>query len=353
MTEPPAEPDPPPAPEGGSSPASEPASELHAAVVPARSPVAIPSPLETSGPIPETPDEAAAWIRAEAHALAAAALLDDPSVPPWTAAEHLRRGFSALARAAGVTRPEPAAALDPSTLPWLGSPQAVIEPLRRLGTDDDSTLPDPMLRRLSAALSAAVATAADTRFAPTRRVARRRRLVRNGLVTVLVLGLVAAALVLTTPDYREGPWRAAYYPTADFQGEPLVRREGDVKFDWRRVGPPDLPDDHFSIRFDTCLDLPEPREVTFQLVSDDGSRLFIDGTLVLDNWGIHDKRSRGAEIPLTAGPHHLRIDYFDDRRTASIDLRASIWGELPTALPTRLLHHPDDADSPCTTLPRE
>jgi hypothetical protein len=351
MTDPPAEPT--PAPEGGSSHAPKAASATHSASVPPRSPNAGPSPLEASGPIPETPDEAAAWIRAEAHALAAAALLDDPSVPPWTAAEHLRRGFSALARAAGVARPEPAAALDPSTLPWLGSPQTVLDPLRRLGTDDDSTLPDPVLRRLSTALSAAVATAADTRFAPTRRVERRRRLVRHALVTMLVLGLVIAALVLTMPDYREGPWRAAYYPTADFQGEPLVRREGDVKFDWKRVGPPGLPDDHFSIRFDTCLDLPEPREVTFQLVSDDGSRLFIDGTLVLDNWGIHDERSRGTEIPLTAGLHHLRVDYFDDRRAASIDLRASIWGERPDALPTRLLHHPGDTNPPCTALPRE
>lgn len=307
--------------------------------------------LDVSGPLPETTVEAESWVRAEAHALAAAALLDDPSVPPWTAAEPLRRGFSALARAAGVSRPEPAAALDPSTLPWLGSPQAVAEALCQLGTDDDATIPEPVLRRLATALSAAVATAADTRFAPARRRERRHTLVRRALMGVLVLIPVVIGLVLTVPDFREGPWRGAYYPTVDFEGEPLVRREGDIRFDWKRKGPmPELPDDAFSVRWDTCFELPESREVTFQLVSDDGSRLFIDGEQVLDNWGRHGERSRGADVPLTAGMHHLRVEYFDDRHGAAIELRASIYGELPDMLPVRLLHYPGDdltAENPC------
>jgi len=348
MTEPSSEPEPTPSPEPG---APRPPGEAAARRASAATAAAAPA-LESSGPIPETSAVVASWVQAEAHALAAAALLDDPSVPPWTAAGHLRHGFSALARAAGVERPEPAAALDPSTLPWLGSPQSLAEPLRQLGTDDDTTLPDPLLRRLSVALSAAVATATDARFAPTRRVERRRRLIRRMLMGVLVLVPVIVALVLTVRDYREGPWRGVYYPTIDFQGEPLVRREGDVRFDWKRLGPtPELPDDAFSARYDTCMELPEAREIAFQLISDDGSRLFIDGELVLDNWGRHGERSRGADVPLTAGMHHVRVEYFDERHGAAIELRASLYGELPDSLPVRLLHHPGDdldAENPCT-----
>jgi hypothetical protein len=253
-----------------------------------------------------------------------------------------------------VARSEPAAALDPSTLPWLGSPQALAEPLRRLGTDDDATLREPVLRRLATALSSAVATAADARFAPARRRERRGRLVRRVLMGVLVLVPVAVGLVLTAPDYREGPWRGAYYPTIDFQGEPLVRREGDVKFDWKRLGPsPELPDDAFSARYDVCMELPEPLEIAFQLVSDDGSRLFIDGQQVIDNWGRHGERSRGADVPLAAGMHHLRVEYFDDRHAAALELRASLHGELPDSLPVRFLRHPGDdleATDPCAEL---
>lgn len=305
------------------------------------------------------PAQADGFSRAEAHALAAASLLDDPSVPPWTAAEPLRRGFSALAQAAqaaGDDRPEPAAELDASALPWLGAPQTVAEDLRALAVDDDAAIPPEPLRRLARALSAAVATAADARFAPGRRLEHRRRLVRRILMGVLVAIPVVVALVLTVPDFREGPWRAQYFPTMAFQGEPIVRRDGDVRFDWQRRSPiqDELPEDGFSVRWDTCLELPEDLEISFQLISDDGSRLFVDGQRVLDNWGRHGERSRGADVPLTAGRHHLRVEYFDDRHSASIELRASLHGELPDSLPVKLLHHPGDdldAHDPCASPP--
>lgn len=309
----------------------------------------------TAAPDPTPPASSAAdpsavaWAQAEAHALAAAALLDDPSVPPWTAAEHLRRGFHALARAADLEPPEP------SRIPWLAAPQAVADALPGLATTHDATVPEAALRSLATALSAAVATAADVRFAPDRRAHRRQRLLRRLLMAVLVLIPVVVVLVLTVRDYREGPWRGAYYSTIDFQGEPLVvRREGDVKFDWKRLGPtPELPDDGFSARYDVCMDLPEDLEITFQLISDDGSRLFIDGELAIDNWGRHGERSRGADVPLSAGMHHLRVEYFDERHSAALELRASLYGELPDTLPVRYLHHPGDdldAQDPCAAL---
>lgn len=308
-----------------------------------------------SGSVPVTLAEASCFAEAEAHALAATSLLDDPSVPPWTTAGHLRRGFTALARAAGVARPEPAAEIDTSALPWLGSPQAVAEALRTLATDDDTTIDPAVLATLSRALCAAVATAADARFAPGRRLEQRRRLVRRTLMGVLVAIPVVVGLVLTIPDFREGPWRGQYFSTPDFQGEPIVRRDGDIHFTWRRKSPmPDLPNDGFSVRWDTCMELPEALEISFQLISDDGSRLLVDGELVVDNWGRHGERSRGADVSLSAGMHHVRIDYFDDRHGASVELRASLRGELPDSLPVRLLHHPTgelDADDPCADPP--
>lgn len=306
-----------------------------------------------AAPAPEDPRPSSevAFARAEAHALAAASLLDDPSVPPWTAAEHLRRGFAALAQAAGLEHP-PATPQDASALPWLGSPQAVGQALGALGRgDDDPTLDRAPLRLLSGALSSAVRTAQDERFAPGRRRERRRRLLRRAAITGLVLAPVVVALVLTVPDYREGPWRAQLYDNKDFEGEPIIRRDGDLKFDWKRKSPhPDIPEDAFSVRWDTCLALPEQRVVAFQLVSDDGSRLLVDGQPVVDNWGRHGERSRGAEVPMSEGVHHLRVEFYDERHSASIELRASIYGELPDSLPVRLLRYPGaeiDDDDPC------
>jgi len=330
-------------PEGEPAPAPAPAPEPEPA--PAAAPKPEPEPAAEPASAPLSALELA-WVRAEAHSLAAAALLDDPSVPPWTAAHHLRRGFSALAEAAGVPSPKPAAQLDPSTLPWVGSPQATADALVHLG-DDDRLIELSVLRQLSAALSGAVRNAEDDRFAPQRRRARRRRWLRRAAMGLMVLAPVVAVLALTVPDYREGPWRAELYATKDLSGEPIVRRDGDLKFDWQRRSPHrDLPDDGFSARWDTCMVLDEDLEVAFQLISDDGSRLWLDGEEVVDNWGRHGERSRGADVTLSAGVHHLRIDYFDERHAAMLELRASLHGEPPDSLPVRILRYPGDELDP-------
>lgn len=301
-----------------------------------------------NAPHVEAPDDDArrrAWETARAESLAATALLDDPSVAPWTAAVHLRRGYVALSQATGSA----ATTLDAIDLDasdgvsqWIVAPKELAGPLRALTTDDDAAIDRTALHRLAEALGAAITAAGDARFDPDRRArARRRTAKRWGLGVVLAIPIVAAAL-WTMPDFREGPWRAQWYANVDFAGEPVATtREGDVRFDWSRGSPsPTLPRDAFSVRFDTCLVLDEPLTITFQLVSDDGSRVFVDGEKVVDDWGVHAKQSAGGDVELAAGVHHLRVDYFEERALASLELRASLRGEVPATVPARLLRHP-------------
>ncbi len=53
-----------------------------------------------------------------------------------------------------------------------------------------------------------------------------------------------------------------------------------------------------------------PGDYGWELKSDDGSRLWIDGTQVIDNDGVHGFGPRAARVPLTAGPHDMRLWYF-------------------------------------------
>ncbi len=323
-----------------------------------RVPMTDPSPATTPDP------GGTHWSRAEARSLAAVALLEDPSVPPWTAAGQLREGFAALAAEAGLSGSTPAAlatAVEDGALPCIPEPDRlkVAADLRGLALDDDAALDDaaPLLR-LADALAAAVRAVERRRFGPQIQRDARRQLWRRLGMAVLVLIPVTVLLVLTVPDYREGPWHAQYFSTPDFGGEPVVRRDGDIKFKWRRRSPsPDLiPEDGFSARWDTCMELPEALSIAFQLVSDDGSRLLIDGELVIDNWGRHGERSRGEQVPLTAGIHHVRVEYFDQRHDASVTLSASLHGERPDSLPVRILHYPGeepDPDDPCAVVRAE
>jgi len=54
---------------------------------------------------------------------------------------------------------------------------------------------------------------------------------------------------------------------------------------------------------------------TFRLASDDGSKLFIDGKLLIDNDGLHSMYSKTGEIDLDESSHDVHLEYFQGPRT--------------------------------------
>ena len=70
----------------------------------------------------------------------------------------------------------------------------------------------------------------------------------------------------------------------------------------------------FAIRFRGQLAIDTPGLYHFGLYSDDGAKLYIDGTLVVDNDGIHGPKGEKGIITLTAGKHPVEIHYFQGPR---------------------------------------
>ena len=70
----------------------------------------------------------------------------------------------------------------------------------------------------------------------------------------------------------------------------------------------------FAIRFRGELAIDTPGLYHFGLYSDDGAKLYIDGTLVVDNDGIHGPKGEKGIITLTAGTHPVEIHYFQGPR---------------------------------------
>ena len=70
----------------------------------------------------------------------------------------------------------------------------------------------------------------------------------------------------------------------------------------------------FAIRFRGELAIDTPGLYHFGLYADDGAKLYIDGTLVVDNDGIHEGRGKRGSITLTTGRYPVEIHYFQGPR---------------------------------------
>lgn len=70
----------------------------------------------------------------------------------------------------------------------------------------------------------------------------------------------------------------------------------------------------FAIRFRGELAIDTPGSYVFGLLSDDGAKLYINGTLVVDNDGIHPAMGKKGEITLEEGRHPVEIHYFQGPR---------------------------------------
>ena len=100
--------------------------------------------------------------------------------------------------------------------------------------------------------------------------------------------------------------------------------------------------ENFAIRFRAELQIDRPGLYTFWLNSDDGSQLYINGKLVVDNDGIHPAQNRQSTIKLGIGIHPVEIHYFQGPRYAI----ALQWFYRPPnssrkIVPPEVIHRPD------------
>lgn len=118
--------------------------------------------------------------------------------------------------------------------------------------------------------------------------------------------------------------KGEYFTNKTLTGPPAVTRdEANVDFSWGKDAPADgIPADGFSARWTGTVTPPVTAAYTFAATSDDGSRVFLDDQLIVDNWGDHASRTvTSAPIELTAGePHTLRVEYYDNASDASVSV---------------------------------
>jgi hypothetical protein len=112
-----------------------------------------------------------------------------------------------------------------------------------------------------------------------------------------------------------------YFSNPGFKGKPIHTTVNDeVLFDYGGKGPfEDMPVDNFSVIWTGRFIPSKSGLYRFTLKSDDGSRLFLDGKQVIDNWGNHAVREKVYEIMFTSSKEHqVKIEYYEQGGDASV-----------------------------------
>lgn len=111
---------------------------------------------------------------------------------------------------------------------------------------------------------------------------------KKSLLLFGTAGILTLALSVTAP--LRADWCAMYYDNKTLSGSPdTVRTDNTVDNDWGYGSPggTSLGNDNFSVRWTTTLTWDKNGKFTLRTNSDDGIRVYVDGTLVIDDWTDH------------------------------------------------------------------
>jgi hypothetical protein len=130
-------------------------------------------------------------------------------------------------------------------------------------------------------------------------------------------------------------WQGQYYNNTTFSGTPAwVRDDPVIDFQWQDGSPGEgIPADNFAVRWTGNWPF-EAGVHRFYAQVNDGVRVWLDEHLIIDQW--HDSIGAlySADAELSAGPHAVRVEYFEGRESASV----RVWWEYrgPDAVATYL-----------------
>ena len=95
----------------------------------------------------------------------------------------------------------------------------------------------------------------------------------------------------------------------------------------------------FALRFRGVISVPTDGDYKFYTSSDDGTRLYIDEKVVVENGGIHPDQERSAPVKLTRGDHTITVLYFDGGGQTAMKIGWKPPGGNQEAIPAKLLSH--------------
>jgi hypothetical protein len=116
-------------------------------------------------------------------------------------------------------------------------------------------------------------------------------------------------------------WKGEYFNNTTLSGAPvMVRDDRYLSFNWGYGSPAPgvINPDFFSVRWTKTIDT-NPGNYRIFITSDDGSRLYVNNVLLIDNWGVQASTTKWADYYYPGGPVELRVEYFEQIERANIN----------------------------------
>ena len=95
--------------------------------------------------------------------------------------------------------------------------------------------------------------------------------------------------------------------------------------------------DHFALIFTGDLDIARKGDYTFYLTSDDGSKLLIDGKVVVDHDGLHGRQEKSGTVALSTGRHAIDVQFFERGGSEYLDVKMEGPGMHKQSIPPAML----------------
>jgi hypothetical protein len=145
----------------------------------------------------------------------------------------------------------------------------------------------------------------------------------------------------------------SYYSDQSATALVFTRLDSTVDFDWHGGSPAaSIPTNHFAASWSGEIEIPATGAYNFYTLSDDGVRLTINGSLIIDDFDLHSAtQDMGSyPTPLNAGDHvSVQLDYFEATGNASIKLYYESGWVTKQIIPQSRLYNPGCGGTPTRT----
>ncbi len=131
---------------------------------------------------------------------------------------------------------------------------------------------------------------------------------------------------LIPPGAKKGEHglKAEYFNNSNMEGEPVVTRiDKTIDFNWGQKSPDEnIQVDRFSARWTGKLIAPKTGRIKIGVLSNDGSYLYINGKLLINNWGMHGPLLRTTEIDVVKGKEYdIKVEFSEIGNNAEVALK--------------------------------